>query len=98
MFVDFCYLNKMLRPGGLMFIDDLHVYAVDQLVGLLRLQSPHYEFVAIDSKMATFRKGIDVDYLPDWTMEPFITQNTVTYTGTDPMARFLARTNDTPGS
>ena len=24
-FIDFCYLNRMLRPGGLMFIDDVQV-------------------------------------------------------------------------
>ncbi len=77
-FVDFCYLNRMLRPGGLMFVDDIQIYAVAQLVCLLREQTPHYEFVGIDSKMATFRKGIDKEYLPDWRMEPFITSNTAT--------------------
>jgi predicted O-methyltransferase YrrM len=77
-FVDFCYLNRMLRPGGLMFIDDVQIYAVAQLVCLLREQTPHYEFVSIDSKMATFRKGLNLAYLPDWRMEPFITSNTAT--------------------
>jgi precorrin-6B methylase 2 len=77
-FVDFCYLNRMLRPGGLLFIDDVQVYAVAQLVCLLRQQQPHYEFVAVDTKMATFRKGLDLPYLPDWRMEPFITSNTAT--------------------
>lgn len=77
-FVDFCYMNRMLRPGGLLFIDDVQIYAVGQLVSLLRQQQPHYEFVAIDTKMATFRKGLDLPYLPDWRMEPFITMNTTT--------------------
>ncbi len=77
-FVDFCYLNRMLRPGGLMFIDDIQIFAVAQLICLLREQTPHYEFVGIDSKMATFRKGLDLPYLPDWRMEPFITSNTAT--------------------
>jgi predicted O-methyltransferase YrrM len=77
-FVDFCYLNRMLRPGGLMFIDDIQIYAVAQLVCMLREQTPHYEFLGIDSKMATFRKGLDKPYLPDWRMEPFITSNTAT--------------------
>lgn len=77
-FVDFCYLNRMLRPGGLLFIDDVQVYAVAQLVCLLRQQQPHYEFVRLDGKMATFRKGADLPYLPDWRMEPYITSNTAT--------------------
>ena len=77
-FVDFCYLNRMLRPGGLMFVDDVQVYAVAQLVCLLREQQPHYEFVALDGKMATFRKGADLPWLPDWRMEPFVVTNTPT--------------------
>ena len=77
-FVDFCYLNRMLRPGGLLFVDDVQIYAVAQLVCLLRAQQPHYELVAAEPKMATFRKGLDLPYLPDWRMEPFITSNTAT--------------------
>jgi predicted O-methyltransferase YrrM len=77
-FVDFCYLNRMLRPGGLMFIDDVQIFAVAQLVCLLRQQTPHYELVAVEGKMATFRKGLGLDYLPDWRMEPFIVDNTAT--------------------
>ena len=77
-FIDFCYLNRMLRPGGLMFIDDVQIYAVAQLVCLLRVQQPHYELVEAGPKMATFRKVLDLPYLPDWRMEPFITGNTAT--------------------
>ena len=61
-FVDFCYLNRMLRPGGLMFIDDVQIFAVAQLVCLLRQQTPHYELVSVEGKMATFRKGLGLDY------------------------------------
>lgn len=75
-FVDFCYLNRMLRVGGLLFVDDLQVFAVAQLVCLLRLQTPHFELVSIDGKMATFRKGLDLPWLPDWRLEPYIEQNT----------------------
>jgi hypothetical protein len=77
-FVDFCYLNRMLRVGGLLFVDDVHLFPVGQLVGLLR-QQPHFELVAIDArKMATFRKKVDQPYLPDWSREPFLTMNTAT--------------------
>jgi len=71
-FVDFCYLNRMLRPGGLLFVDDLQLFPVAQLVCLLRAQRPHFEFVAVDGKMATFRKVVDHQYLPDWRLEPFL--------------------------
>lgn len=90
-FVDFCYLNAMLRPGGLLFVDDIQIYAVAQLVGLLRMHEPHFEFVAIDSKMATFRKSsLDFipDYLPDWTLQPFIRNNTASWSGDVPEIMF----------
>jgi hypothetical protein len=77
-FVDLCYLNRMLRLGALLFVDDIHVHAVARMVCFLRQQRPHYEFVAVDSKMATFRKTLDVPYLPDWRLEPFIVGNTAT--------------------
>lgn len=83
-FVDFCYLNKMLRPGGILFVDDIQIFAVAQLVNLLRQHEPHFQFVSIDSKMATFRKGADIDYLPDWTLQPYVRTNTATWAGNIP--------------
>ena len=74
-FVDFCYLNLMMRKGAILFIDDVHVYACAQLQLLLATQ-PEYEFVRLDGKMATFRKTSDAEFLPDWRGEPFILANT----------------------
>jgi len=74
-FVDFCYLNMMLVQGGLLFIDDVHVYACAQLMLLLQSQ-PEYEELSLVGKMATFRKTSSADYLPDWRGEPFILANT----------------------
>jgi Methyltransferase domain len=83
-FVDFCYMNKMMRADGVLFVDDIHIYAVGQLVGLLRDHEPHFEFVGIDGKMATFRKRLAADYLPDWTLQPFVRMNTPTWSGKVP--------------
>lgn len=74
-FVDFCYLNLMLDQGGILFIDDVHIYACSQLMLLLAAQ-PDYELVRQDGKMATFRKLTSGDFLPDWRGEPFIEMNT----------------------
>lgn len=74
-FVDFCYLNLMLDQGGVLFIDDVHIYACSQLMLLLAAQ-PEYELVRQDGKMATFRKLTSGDFLPDWRGEPFIEMNT----------------------
>lgn len=76
-FVDFCYINIMLVPGGTLFIDDVQLYSVSQLHLLLREQE-EYEYVGLDGKFATFRKVLDRAFLPEWRSQPFIERNTVT--------------------
>ncbi|MGH9135743.1 MAG: class I SAM-dependent methyltransferase [Acidimicrobiales bacterium] len=75
-FVDFCYINRMLGKGGLLFVDDVHLYSVAQLHLLLR-QQEDFELVSIDSKLATFRKVSNRPFLPDWRAEPFVFMNSV---------------------
>ena len=74
-FVDFCYVNYMLRTGGILFVDDVQLHSVGQLFLLLRQQEDAYELVALEGKLATFRKVGDQRYLPDWRQEPFIAKN-----------------------
>jgi len=73
-FVDFCYINMMLPAGGTLFVDDIQLYSVSQLYRLL-LQQDLFEYVALDGKMATFRKLADRPFLPEWNGEPYIAQN-----------------------
>jgi hypothetical protein len=73
-FVDFCYINMMMPAGGTLFLDDVHLYSVAQLYCLLRLQK-EFEYVALNSKLATFRKLVDRPFLPEWNGQPFISQN-----------------------
>jgi precorrin-6B methylase 2 len=75
-FVDFCYLNMMLPENGTLVLDDIQLYSVDQLFNLLRRQ-PEYEYVALDSKVATFRKVTARKFLPEWNGQPYIAENTV---------------------
>jgi hypothetical protein len=75
-FVDFCYLNLMMPVGGTMFVDDVQLYSVAQLYNLLRKQE-EFEYVGLDDKMATFRKVLDRQWLPEWRSQPYIEQNTV---------------------
>lgn len=74
-FVDFCYINLMMRVGGALLIDDVQLYSVSQLYLLLR-QQEEFEFVALDNKCATFRKVLDHPFLPNWRSQPYIEQNT----------------------
>lgn len=73
-FVDFCYINMMMSAGATLFVDDIHLYSVSQLFHLLR-QQKEFEHVALDDKMATFRKLVDQPFLPEWSFEPYITEN-----------------------
>lgn len=75
-FVDFCYFNLMLPVGGTLFVDDVQLFSVAQLYLLLR-QQEEFEYVALDSKFATFRKVLDHPFLPEWRSQPYIEQNTV---------------------
>ena len=73
-FVDFCYINMMMPAGGTLFVDDVHLYSVSQLYCLLR-QQDEFEYVALDNKLATFRKLANRPFLPEWDGEPYIAQN-----------------------
>ena len=72
-FVDFCYINMMMPAGGTLFVDDIHLYSVSQLFHLLR-QQEEFEFIALDDKMATFRKLVHRQFLPEWNREPYIAE------------------------
>jgi hypothetical protein len=73
-FVDFCYINMMMPAGGTLFVDDVHLYSVSQLYLLLRHQED-FEYVALDDKVATFRKLVHQPFLPEWNRQPYIAQN-----------------------
>jgi hypothetical protein len=73
-FVDFCYINMMMPAGGTLFVDDVHLYSVSQLYFFLRQQG-EFEYVALDDKLATFRKLVWRPFLLEWTEEPYIAQN-----------------------
>jgi len=75
-FVDFCYINMMLRRGGVLFVDDLQLHSVAQLFLLLR-QQEQFEFNRLDGKLAMFTKLSDERFLPDWRQEPFVAANSV---------------------
>ena len=74
-FVDFCYLNMMMVPDAVLFVDDVHLYSCAQLMLLLKEQ-PGFELVSVVSKLATFRKRTKARFLPEWTLEPFVVANT----------------------
>jgi precorrin-6B methylase 2 len=70
-FVDFFYINHMLRRGGYLMVDDVQLHSVKELARLLSRQ-PGFEPVLDIGKSLVFRKTSDERLLPDWVGQPYI--------------------------
>lgn len=73
-FVDFCYINKILKMGGYLALDDVQLHSVRQLYLLLKHQ-PGFDVVADFGKLVVFRKTDDRRFLPEWSKQPFVAYN-----------------------
>lgn len=74
-FVDFYYVNYLMRPGGYILIDDTQLYSVGELVALLKEQWG-YE-VALDlGKLIAFRKLTEAREMPGFGGQPYIMRRT----------------------
>ncbi len=76
-FVDFCYVNKILKPGGYLAIDDIQLHSVRQLYLLLKEQ-PGFDLAVEAGKLVMFQKTQNRRFLPDWPNQPFIVRNSQT--------------------
>ncbi len=72
-FVDFCYFNAMLKKGGLLIVDDLQLYSVNEFARWLSMQR-EYSLVNDMQKTLIFRKEVATEYLPDFGSQPYIQQ------------------------
>jgi hypothetical protein len=74
-FVDFCYLNMMMRTGAILILDDLQLYSVGELARLLvRQWGWERESDAPSQKTVALRKISDETFLPDWGGQPYIVE------------------------
>lgn len=76
-FVDFCFANIMLRPGGIMVVDDILLFPCTQLYMLLKHQPGWKLERTVYSKTAFFRKEWDQKLLPDFGGQPYLKNNIV---------------------
>jgi hypothetical protein len=76
-FVDFFYINHMLRRGGYLMVDDVQLHSVKELARLLKMQ-PGFELVLDLGKSLVFRKKTADRSLPDWFGQPYIVERTET--------------------
>jgi hypothetical protein len=70
-FVDFHYLNALVRTGGFIMIDDVHLHSAAELANLLSEQWG-YEAVLDPGKFVVFRKTTDARELPDFGGQPYV--------------------------
>jgi predicted O-methyltransferase YrrM len=73
-FVDFCYINKILKNGAYLALDDIQLHSVRQLYLLLKNQ-PGFDVVAHHGKLVVLQKTDDRRFLPEWGKQPFVVQN-----------------------
>lgn len=69
--VDFCFVNAMLRQGGVLLIDDTQLYSVRELVNLLREQEG-FRVLREMKKSIFFVKETSDRWLPEWASQPYI--------------------------
>jgi predicted O-methyltransferase YrrM len=70
-FVDFCFMNAMLRRGGFLILDDTQLHSVAEVASWLREQ-PQFELAETHPKTLVFRKKSDEHFMPDWGGQPYI--------------------------
>jgi predicted O-methyltransferase YrrM len=69
--VDFHYVEQLLRPGGVLLLDDVPIRAVAVAFRYMR-SSPDWSFVEIvDDRAAVFRKLADADTEDNWRRQPY---------------------------
>ena len=72
-FVDFCYINKILKKDGLLALDDIQLHAVRELYNLL-MRQPDYTLCQSLGKMAVFKKNTEIKYFPDFGGQPYLAE------------------------
>jgi predicted O-methyltransferase YrrM len=78
-FVDFCYVNAMLRNGGILVIDDVNLHSIKELGRLLKKDETRFVLVKDMGKSLAFRKLTDERFLPEWTEQPYIAEQSERY-------------------
>jgi len=83
-FVDFLYCNFMLRSGGYIMIDDVHLHSVKELARMLSEQ-PEFELALDLGKSLVFRRRPETSarLLREWNNIPYIVRRTTDYSHMD---------------
>jgi hypothetical protein len=80
-FVDFCYVHFLLKTGGHLIVDDLHLHTAKELARLLA-EGDEYERVLDLGKALVFRKRTELRSMPEWTGQRYVVRRTEEYART----------------
>lgn len=76
-FVDFCYLSAMLRPGGMLVLDDTHLHSVKEVVRFLNADfNWRFHGQLGYPKTLAFQKQSDQRWAQDFGGQPYIVSRT----------------------
>lgn len=67
-FIDFYYLNKMLKKGGFLLIDDTNLKSIEPLDQLVSKQKNEYIFITIIRDCKIYKKISDNQTFPEWNL------------------------------
>jgi hypothetical protein len=78
-FVDFMFVNHMLKPGGYLMIDDLQLHSVKELARLLSEQPEFEPALDLGKSMIFRRKSEAGQVLGEWVAVPYIVRKSQEY-------------------
>ncbi|MGH9628928.1 MAG: class I SAM-dependent methyltransferase [Bryobacteraceae bacterium] len=82
-FVDLFYASQALKVGGLLIVDDLHIWTCEVIAKFLR-ESPSWGICEFTQRVCAAVKEDEADTLAEWSSQPFV------------LSRSLANSNYSP--
>ena len=77
-FIDFWYLALLLKPEGLLVVDDLQLWTLRTLSDFLNAQ-PEWEQVRHWGHAAAFRKIRPIEAMGAWTRQPYVAKRSIEF-------------------
>ncbi|MBP7149410.1 MAG: class I SAM-dependent methyltransferase [Acidobacteria bacterium] len=77
-FVDFCYMNSVLRRGGAIVVDDIQLHSVKELARFM-VHDRRFRLRTNLGKTLVFSKTTDERFLPDFSGQPYVMLKSKSY-------------------
>lgn len=92
-FIDYFYAARLLRVGGTMIIDDVHLWTGNVLRHFM-LSEPEWELMIVwDGRTVAFRKNVELTSR-DWFDQPFVSARSTPWRARARMAASMLRKRD----